>query len=115
MQITRRSTLALLAAGAAPTPPAWAQQAAGWPNRTITLVVPFPPGAAVDFVARQVARKISDALGQSIVVENRTGANGAIAATAVARAAPDGYTLLSARPEPMRPRPISRLICPMIR
>jgi tripartite-type tricarboxylate transporter receptor subunit TctC len=92
MHMTRRSALALLAASAAA--PARAQQASGWPNRMITLVVPFPPGPAVDFVARQVARKLSETLGQSIVVENRTGANGSIGATAVARAQPDGYTLL---------------------
>ena len=77
----------VLGAGA----PAHAQ---AWPQRNITILVPFPPGPAVDLVARLVGAKLSTALGQSIVVENRTGANGTIASTAVARAAPDGYTLL---------------------
>ena len=69
-------------------------QAQSWPQRAITIVVPFPPGPAADLVARLIGAKISASLGQSVVVENRTGANGTIGATAVARAAPDGYTLL---------------------
>ncbi len=68
--------------------------AQAWPQRTITILVPFPPGPAVDLVARLIGAKISTTLGQSVVIENRTGANGTIASTAVARAAPDGYTLL---------------------
>lgn len=69
-------------------------QAQAWPQRTITILVPFPPGPAVDLVARLLGAKISTALGQPVIIENRTGANGTIAATAVARAAPDGYTVL---------------------
>ena len=79
--------LCLLAAAA----PASAQT---WPTRPITLVVPFPPGPALDLVARLVGVKLGEALGQNIVVENRTGANGMIGASLVARAQPDGYTLL---------------------
>ena len=60
------------------------------------MVVPFPPGPALDLVARQVGAKIAGPLGQTVVVENRTGANGAIGSNGVARAAPDGYTLLAA-------------------
>ena len=60
------------------------------------MVVPFPPGPALDLVARLVGGKIADALGQTIVVENRSGANGTIGSNLVARAAPDGYTLLAA-------------------
>jgi tripartite-type tricarboxylate transporter receptor subunit TctC len=72
-------------------------QAQGWqPSRPITMVVPFPPGPALDLVARLVAKKIEGPLGQTIVIENRTGANGTIGAAAVARAKPDGETLLAA-------------------
>ncbi len=71
-------------------------QSQNWPSRPITMIVPFPPGPALDQVARLVAGKIAGPLGQSIVIENRTGANGAIGANSVARAAPDGATLLAA-------------------
>jgi len=68
-----------------------------WPAaRPIAMVVPFPPGPALDLVARLVGGKISDALGQTVVVENRSGANGTIGSSLVARATPDGYTLLAA-------------------
>ena len=67
-----------------------------WPTKSITLVVPFPAGPALDLVARLVGAKMSEALGQTIVVENRVGANGTIGSGMVARAAPDGYTLLAA-------------------
>jgi tripartite-type tricarboxylate transporter receptor subunit TctC len=83
--------LALLGLGA--IAPAMAQ---GWPAaRPITMVVPFPPGP-LDLIARQVGGKIGEALGQTVVIENRTGANGTIGSNMVARAAPDGYTLLAA-------------------
>jgi tripartite-type tricarboxylate transporter receptor subunit TctC len=72
-------------------------QAQGWqPSRPITMVVPFPPGPALDLVARLVAKKIEGPLGQTIIIENRTGANGTIGSAAVARAKPDGETLLAA-------------------
>ena len=68
-----------------------------WPAaRPLAMVVPFPPGPALDLVARLVGGKISDALGQTVVVENRSGANGTIGSSLVARATPDGYTLLAA-------------------
>jgi tripartite-type tricarboxylate transporter receptor subunit TctC len=73
--------------------PAHAQS---WPSRPITMVVPFPAGPALDLVARTVGAKIATALGQPVVVENRTGANGTIGSNGVARAAPDGYMLLAA-------------------
>src|SRR6187401_2220972 len=64
-----------------------------WPNRQIRMVVPLPAGASVDVIGRLVAAKLGERLGQIIVIENRAGASGAIGADAVAKAAPDGYTL----------------------
>jgi tripartite-type tricarboxylate transporter receptor subunit TctC len=66
---------------------------AGWPDRPIRLVVPFPAGSSTDIVARIVAQKLGQRLGQQIVVENRAGASGNIGVDAVAKAAPDGYTI----------------------
>lgn len=68
--------------------------AAGYPDRPIRLVVGFPPGGGADFVARQVAQRLGESLHASVVVDNKAGANGTIAAAEVARAAADGYTLL---------------------
>jgi len=69
-------------------------QAAGYPDHPVTVVVPFPPGGSTDMVARLVAQKMGERLGQPFVVENKAGATGAIGATAVKQAKPDGYTLL---------------------
>src|SRR5689334_11590326 len=66
----------------------------GYPGKTITLVLTVPPGGAADFVARLVGQKLSDALGQPVVISNRGGAAGQIAADNVAKSPPDGYTLL---------------------
>ena len=71
-------------------------QAQAWPDRPIRLIVPFSAGGSNDLTARVVAEKVSSALGQPIIVENRVGAGGSIGADAVAKSAPDGYTLLQA-------------------
>src|SRR5947209_8924353 len=65
-----------------------------YPNRPITLVVPFPPGGSTTIVARIIGDKLAEALGQQIVVDNRGGAGGTIGTRAVAKSSPDGYTLL---------------------
>jgi tripartite-type tricarboxylate transporter receptor subunit TctC len=73
--------------------------AQSWPTaRPITIVVPTPPGPSIDMIARMVASKLSETLGQTVIVENRSGANGMIGSSFVAHAPPDGYTLLAATP-----------------
>jgi tripartite-type tricarboxylate transporter receptor subunit TctC len=66
---------------------------AGYPNKPIRMIVPFAPGGASDFVARIVAPKLGDALGQQVVIENKAGASGNIGMEAAAKSAPDGYTI----------------------
>jgi tripartite-type tricarboxylate transporter receptor subunit TctC len=66
---------------------------AGYPERTVTVVVPFTAGGSSDITARTVSQKLSEILGQSFIIENKAGANGSIGATYVAKAKPDGYTL----------------------
>ncbi|MYN13478.1 tripartite tricarboxylate transporter substrate binding protein [Pusillimonas sp. TS35] len=68
--------------------------AAEWPTQPITIIVPFPAGGMTDVLARRLAQHMQDKLGQSVVVENRAGASGQIGSAVVARAKPDGYTLL---------------------
>jgi len=75
-----------------------AVSAQGFPSRTVTIVVPYPPGGLIDLVARIIQPKLQAELGQPVVVENRSGAGGNVGAESVVRAAPDGYTLLLANP-----------------
>ncbi len=96
-KIFRAFTLAAIAlAGAAP---ASAQD--NYPSRTIKIIVPFPPGTAPDYLARLIGDKLAARWGQSVIVENRAGATGNIGAEAVAKAEPDGYTLLAAPAPPI--------------
>jgi tripartite-type tricarboxylate transporter receptor subunit TctC len=81
--------LALLGATLAPT--SFAQS---WPTKAVTFVSPFPPGGSVDPIARLIAAKLTDALGQQFIVENRVGASGSIGTGYVAKSAPDGYTFV---------------------
>jgi len=83
--------IAALAASAA----AFAQ---GFPSRAVTIVVPYPPGGLIDIVARLIQPRLQTELGQSVVVENRSGAGGNVGAEWVAKATPDGHTLLLANP-----------------
>src|SRR3954449_11251072 len=83
-------TLAVLALVLAAAGDALAQQ--GWPNRTIRMVVPYTPGGYTDLMARLVGQKVAEALGATIVFENKPGANAIIGTDVVAKAAPDGYT-----------------------
>jgi tripartite-type tricarboxylate transporter receptor subunit TctC len=94
MNLPRRTFLHL-AAGAAALPAssrfAWAR---AYPTRSVRSIVPFPAGQATDTIARLMGQSLSERLGQSFVIENRTGAGGNIGAESVVRATPDGYTLL---------------------
>ena len=89
---TLRVALVMFASACAAHLPAHAQTP--WPERPITMLVPFPPGGVADTVARPVAEALSRELGQTVVVENRAGAGGATGMGAAARAVPDGYTVL---------------------
>ncbi len=92
--MNRRQLLIAIAAVPALMGPAGAQTPPRYPEKAIRIVVPFPPGGPTDVVARLIGTKLSERWGQAVVIENRAGAGGSIGAEAVARAAPDGYTLV---------------------
>jgi tripartite-type tricarboxylate transporter receptor subunit TctC len=96
----KKCILTLVAALAVPL-----AHAQTYPARAVKLVVPFPAGSATDQIARVVGQQLQESLGQPFVVENKPGAQGAIAATEVARAAPDGYTLMVATNTPLAANP----------
>jgi tripartite-type tricarboxylate transporter receptor subunit TctC len=86
LRLTRRAAFALLAT------PAIARAQGAWPERNVTMIVPFPPGGATDMIGRMVAEGLGPRLGRTVVVDNKPGAAANIGVAALARAAPDGYT-----------------------
>ena len=92
--ITLKRRSALLACLALPLGAPYSALAQAWPDKPVRLIVPYPPGGATDVIDRVMAQRLSSALGQQVVVDNRGGAAGSLGAGAVAKAAPDGYTLL---------------------
>jgi len=94
MTASSRRTILAAMGGFAATAPLHSAHAERYPDRPITLVVPFAPGGSTDILARVVAEHLQRALGQPMIVENRSGASGNIGTAIVARSVPDGYTLL---------------------
>lgn len=91
---------------------AFAAHAEDWPTKPLRAIVPYPAGGGVDFVARVVTQRLSEVLKQPVLVENRTGAAGAIGADAVAKSAPDGTTFLVASPAEVLVSPIAGQVMP---
>jgi hypothetical protein len=102
-------TLLALAGALAAAPQAHAQ---AYPTKPIRMVVPFPAGSATDAIARVIGSSVSGAIGQPVLIENKAGADGAIAGADVARAVPDGYTVLMATNSPMSAAPAMRKVPP---
>src|SRR4051794_10254757 len=103
--MTHRRTLLLGAAGLA-TAPALAQPQAPWPNRAARMIIPWPPGQSTDLQGRLVAQMLTQRLGQNVIPENKGGAGGQIGTDFVAKAPPDGYTMLAASIGPITFSPL---------
>jgi tripartite-type tricarboxylate transporter receptor subunit TctC len=80
--------------------------AQSWPQRSIKMIVPFPPGGGTDFVGRLIAKHLSERLGETVFVENRGGANGTIGLQALMKSAPDGYTIATTSDTPLTVNPL---------
>ena len=106
------SALAVLAGTSIAAESASKDAAAAYPARPVRWVVPFPPGASNDIIARLIGQKLTEAWGQQFVVDNRPGAGGSLGAETVAKATPDGYTLLLANPGPNVNNPLMRKATP---
>ena len=105
--MNRRSVLLAAAAGALATPAALrAQGGAAYPSRPVRMIIPWPPGQATDLMARVTAQQVAEQWGQPVVPENRAGAGGMIGTDLVAKAAPDGYTILAASTGPITTAPL---------
>jgi len=104
--IDRRSLLATSLAAPALAAPRVAAAQGGYPARPVRMVIPWPPGQATDLMARIVAQKVAELWGQPIIPENRAGAAGMIGTDAVAKAAPDGYTILAGSTGPIATAPL---------
>jgi tripartite-type tricarboxylate transporter receptor subunit TctC len=104
MRLLRRPLL--LGAAASLALPALGRAQANYPSRPVRVIIPWPPGQATDLMARVVAQRIADQWGQPMVPENRAGAGGMIGTDLVAKAAPDGYTVLAASTGPITTAPL---------
>lgn len=102
----RRKLVAAAALSLAALAPALSYAQAAWPNKPVRIVVPYAPGGANDILARVVAEKLAPVLGQPVLVENKPGAGAMVGSDFVAKAAPDGYTLLMAASGPMVFNPV---------
>ncbi|MFC7554874.1 Bug family tripartite tricarboxylate transporter substrate binding protein [Pseudoroseomonas wenyumeiae] len=111
---TRRGLMGLTAATLM-TPAVLRAQTGNWPNRPIRVIVPFGPGGGTDITMRLLTPKLSEILGQTIVVENRPGAGSTLGTDFVAKSAPDGYNFVLATLPPRVSPPASTASCPMIR
>ena len=100
MKLVRSLQLVLIAVSALDGASSGLAQSQAYPGKIIRLIVGFPPGGATDITARLVGQKMSASLGQTVLIDNRPGANSNIGTEAAARAAPDGYTLLMSSTRP---------------